>query len=62
MVKDGVNMLTSSGHVDMTSFALTLANSLHKPVVYLDFINMSQKILSQELSIGSFKNLKKRKH
>lgn len=49
MVKDGVNMLTSSGHVDMTSFALTLANSLHKPVVYLDFKNALSPVAERRL-------------
>lgn len=49
VVKDGVNMLTSSGHVDMTSFALTLANSIDMPVVYLDFKNALSPMAERRL-------------
>lgn len=49
VVKDGVNMLTSTGHVDMTSFALTLANSIDMPVVYLDFKNALSPMAERRL-------------
>lgn len=49
VVKEGVNMLTSKSHVDITSFALTLANSIGIPVVYLDFKNGLSLMTSRNL-------------